>query len=638
MSGFITGFSNAFNQSFNNAREKRSQREDQVFEYKMSQFLKDKESRTSKRSQYDKWEQLSRKLAEDANMPGSEAAIFKHISAYGEEDAIKHIRSGRLKPVEQPKGQAGLTEKRLKATEASLNSQTDIALGAPVNQAPQGDANSFLAKMGINSSNVSKRLDEITGGEYSQSQQNPIEAPAFDGSSSGFVIDTSEPAAKLMASDIADIKYNLEKAKQSGDAASVADLEMRMAAIAYASDEEARIALESKGIPMQDIVINDGNGARIFSAPFRKNGEGETVFTLPNGQTTTLGEGVRLAGPDERERMRSVLESMSGSAKDYNKTLTVATEAFEGAGRLVEIVENHPGVLLKAGGVLDWGVSLGTEISKGSELLLGNIVTEDGTNGRQALEQADGLFKDLQDTKGTAMGDEGFRKQVQQRSEQLMGLFNEEQLDVAAKRRVFNSLLRLQAYKIASLAGQEGREVSDKELERFMQIVSGGATVDKFSENMRGYMGTAVSTLNTQHGVLMNDPNLVGFMREFGYSTNDLPWAPRSLEESIAATNGADNVSGSYAQKGYEFLRADNFMQPRSTDGVPVESRGEVLSDGAVPTNILLETFSDEVRMLTENPTQEMRDFFDQEFGEGAADRVLQERNQIDNQGIPTGG
>lgn len=575
MSGFMTGFGNAFTRSFESSRNRRLDREDEVFKFKMDTFLQEQEKRKAKKAKLDEWESQAKTMAQDLGKPEAAGFLFDRFSTYGPEKTMRLIEQGRLKFDQnkaKPQESQGLG--------SELITQTQEAMGPEV--APVQTLNSPKSL-----DRVDKRLMEVTDGLYGQVQE-PVKSDLMDSSSSGFFFDLT-PEQEVSAGNLSDAIYSYTLAKQNNDEAAAKSAQMKIDALTLSASIQAEQQAKSKGIQTQRIKIpNEAGGFTVSHVPIVQEG-GETVAKV-RGQNLILSQGQFDFMSDEEFDARAKLHEVLGKRSQvYNTKATGMIEALDSSGRMLELVNSDPAILTASAGLFESFTRGTREIIEGA-----NLITEELRRTKDMTPQ------ELSE----------FAEKASERQKQLNYIISEEGQEIGVKKAAFNSLLQLSAYKFAAINGQDGRAASDQDIERFLEIAGRANTQEKFEEAIRNTFGVSLVGLSNDSYLLSQSPELSNFEKMYGYKPD---WVPASVEELIENTD-----ENSYARSGLQFLLNSDFSNtqreaPQSNNNFQVEP--------------------EDIEILRSNPTPETIRAFEEVFGRGSAQQYLQQNGEIPNDG-----
>lgn len=175
----------------------------------------------------------------------------------------------------------------------------------------------------------------------------------------------------------------------------------------------------------------------------------------------------------------------------------------------------------------------------------------------------------------------------------------------AERKALWEATVKLAVYRIGSLEGQEGRALTNQDMENFEKIIRNSETPEAFRQNMRNYLSIAKERVEAQ-GTIVNQYNST--LEEYNRATGgnvpgDLKTLAPTVDEFIL------NEGSESARAGYSLSQAQE--QPLNQTTSPLEDMPQI----QVPAGA--------IKKLKENP--ELRDYFDKKYGEGAAAQVLGE-------------
>lgn len=194
----------------------------------------------------------------------------------------------------------------------------------------------------------------------------------------------------------------------------------------------------------------------------------------------------KLLSPNQAKRINDVTDKIGPRVTDLrNKVI-----AYEGSLNSIDTIES---------------------LARTDETLMSEWLNRANQNVSNATVGAKNMYQTVKDYAGVANEDslESATQKVRGALGSLVQTLNQT-TDVAERKaiagRIIDAQMTLLTYDIATLQGQDGRNLAEAERKVFADIMKGGATVDGFMSNAANIMGREVDKLDSGFRGIQEDP------------------------------------------------------------------------------------------------------------------------------------
>lgn len=592
---FLSGFAQAFNQARARTEDQNAEQENTVFRYKMDNLMEQKKKREAKSIKETENAKAAKDLATQLGDPDSATMFYKEISnGVDYTELQKRVASGDYQkntsykaPTQTIKVPTGVAPETVQY-DADANPMQPEQKGLFA----QGKQKSYDRMM----SNVDKRIDSIDPGLRSgPSTTNEFSTTADDANSKY----QYKPKGQYKIGDYADALYEQNRAKASGDPIAIRDANDKVAIHQRIMTEKAKsdAIAQGKNVRTYVSVNDDGTIGQQFLGENRQDG----TYNISEGGTGTLVSGhVRALSDDDLKYLNKLNDDYGKASGDYNAASANFVGALDSSQKMVEILAHDPDAATTSSNILGTINNLSGE-AQAAFRALGDM--ENKINSKSESGNLEGIEKDIVEYNKAAEKFVGG------------GFLSEGNQAKALNAAKFRSLQMQTAYAIAQANASDGK-VSKNDLDNAMQIV--GTSVDPkiIGQTIKQQMQGAFLKVTSAARPLDNNPSVVSFEKRMGLKTGLRPtrigdqidqtdWPP---ERKAMLHQYLNNLNKDFAVGQAQTQATAAPQAPAPTDGVQ-------FNDMIIP--------AEAVSILKNRPDARMKEFFDGQFGKGAADRVL---------------
>lgn len=544
--GFMAGFGSAFSQSFENARARTAQREDDIFKLTFSQYLKNDEARKEAEKKDALAVKQAKAIAElvpGVNQKAAVAQVYKMLNAGMDQETI-------LEELRKPGVQLDFS-KEVRENKQSLEAQTD-AVTAP-GPSNQKEENRQVAEQ---TGEAPKRWNDnflggLFGSPYSKGglgQQGSKEQRAFDKAQTQIAhstgttreqvqktlrgvtpppgIDTTglvfTPGQTITKDEIstlnsamieqAQAQYDLQNNPSPAAEERMRQADIRVEALKRAKMIEANAELLATGVvvPGQQVKVITPDGKVTYKMATRDQND-QIVDAMTQepiqGQVVPLGE-------DELEEYSKLAKDISESSNEYQAKVSALSSVMRAAGDMGSLVDQTGGSVLatRTGNLAQWAQGMGADMS--------NIVQ---------------MYENLKSSGNTVGADEETNYKVEEMEQRINGMISQGVNDIGTARALYEAKVKILAYKLAAMEGQDGRNLAETERKLFEDLASGGNSPQKFNQNMANIIFSRLDDLKSD-AAMQNNNNIQieAFQTRYQWPEPPFPIA-RDPEELILA-------------------------------------------------------------------------------------------------------
>jgi hypothetical protein len=164
----------------------------------------------------------------------------------------------------------------------------------------------------------------------------------------------------------------------------------------------------------------------------------------------------------------------------------------------------------------------------------------------------------------TGMVTESGYKKLQAAEQRLANILGPEINSVAGKAAMLDSKMKLAAYRFAMMEGQSGRDLSDKDISRWQEILSSTNDPKVLHEKLSSLVSNKINSLRAEgQQVIQDNQQVIEFERDFGFN----PWGSiQTVEERLA------NEDDPLIQSGLEYINSkpqDEAVGANDWSGMP---------------------------------------------------------------------
>lgn len=220
----------------------------------------------------------------------------------------------------------------------------------------------------------------------------------------------------------------------------------------------------------------------------------------------------KLMSPNQAKRVNEVVDK----AGPEIKTLRNKVISYEGSLASIDTIE---------------------ALTRADNTLLTEWLNKANQSGSNFAEGAKNMYQTVRDYTGVVDGEDSFasasdklRSFIGSAAQQLSSVTDEAQRKAIAG-RIIDAQMTLLTYDIATLQGQDGRNLAEAERKVFADIMKGGATVDGFMANAANILAREVDKLDSSFRSIKEDPSIKGLGA-------DVDWLPTDSVEELLERSG----------------------------------------------------------------------------------------------------
>lgn len=337
-----------------------------------------------------------------------------------------------------------------------------------------------------------------------------------------------------------------------------------------------------------------------------RNVQGKYTFNPDTGQyvpTDLRGNPIDNGGdinavPVDEKQLEKQQELTQGQTAQAVRAYQGNINRLAGTIRLVndmnKIVQADPNVLNFGGKLAEVGVSAVRDVV-GTVNTLGQVLASNKTLTDEDIKKKTGMTLE----------------QLEKRVDDLMGTAA---TNTASRAALFEAKKQLAAFQFASTQSQTGRNLSDKDYQRFLSMLQGTTDPRTWQKSIADFINTEAQSLNEQSQQINDSPESKGFTQAYGY--NMMPPVASSFDEFVNKSNDPG------LKEGYQFVKqyAGQAAQPTYQ-----ENTQQTQQQPAQQTPAQAQTFQTPpdlaVKALLADPSK--ADQFDAKYGPGMAKRYL---------------
>lgn len=521
---FMGGFGESFSRSFENAKDRRAVKENEVFRMTYADYLDRQKEDRKRDTETTAKIRRAKTLAQLGGAPEEAwTNVYEMLDAgLDESNVLTTIRSGKWEQSQGAVDQDGTQTSPAApspATEQTVSAgMADPAVTTPPVETATANPwdvvkSKFLGPKRNPTQKAYEGIAKATGVPVEQVTDTMTAvgsaAPAVPQSRFKFTPAAPEikpdPFNTLEESAIAleSAKWDAQQNPTPENQERLRVAQQRMNALqtieVYKAEAKARAEGVSGGFA-RGRVPDGNNGWKIVDAQRALDGS----WIDDQGQPI---QGFKLIDQEQSKAILGLTSKMGKPLTDYNERKLAATSIMRDYGQLGQIVAMTKGQVLAplttgAVGLLDdWANDLNTAV---------DVFSQRG--GKP--EEFDAIEKDVDERLRTL--------QLPQNAK-----------DLANARSLFESKVKILAYRVGSMVGQEGNSLARQELENLQAILTSGTSEQKFWQNASALVMSEVGNLKVQQRTLNEGSgDILGFEAAFGWK----PFDPaRSIEDDVAA-------------------------------------------------------------------------------------------------------
>lgn len=519
---FMAGFGEAFSRSYERSAIRRANMEDDIFKLTFNTYLENQKDIKTKQSQEAADAQKAKALAQTLSGVDQKAAtaqIYTMLRSGLEEDFIlEELKKpgAKMEFDQNIRENKGALEEQTEAVTAPGSSETKDQNLQQVQQRQQAEGSwkdtfagglfgSPYSKRDKAADKAQQRIAETTGVPLEQVQGTLSGSTAMTPSISttglkftpGRSIVKDELAnLNSAAIELAEAQNDMETNPSPAGQERLAQAERRITALKNAEIFKAQAEAAAKGMlgtAQRVKVIGQDGSTRLTYAKQGPGGELLDAGTNEpiQGQTVPFTE-------DEQKAYQDLAKDVSKQSEEYQNRVTSMTSLMRGAGDMATLVDQTGGAVL------------GQRVGNLSQYLQGW-----GTDLTSAFQ----LYENLKKTGNTVGANPDDTFAVEEMEKKINSVISQGVGDIGTARALFDAKVKILAYKIAAMEGQDGRGLAEVERQMFESIAEGGNSPEKFNQNMANIMFSRLNDLVSDRNVLNgNNIQIKAFQEAWGWS------------------------------------------------------------------------------------------------------------------------
>lgn len=556
---FMAGFGQTFSETFQRGIDDHRKQEADTFKLTFDRFLKNdgerKKAREADTANARKAASLAETVAPGVNKKAATAKIYEMLTNGLDESYIVDVFN-------QPGTQVDF-ETEIRQNKDSLEAQTEavMAPGSSATKAenmnqvqPQGKGSfrdNFLG--GLFGSPYSKRQNSTDRAAERVAKETGVPLSEVQGTLSG---GSYEPG-KLI--DTAGIRFTpgISTKKDDFTTHNAAMIELKNAEHLFQTNpspaaQERLDTAKRRVEAIQEAKVFEAqveNGSSRFSLKLVRTPDNKFV-TKQVGMddagkavgfdgTPISGEVIKDLTEDEQKALLKLGNDIDKPTQEFNNKVVALDSSLRIAGDLGTLVDNTGGAVTTRLGSLAQLAN-----TWGAEYVAANNAYEEIKRSNKKVGENPELTLAIDDM-----------------DKKLTNMISQGVSDLGVASAIYEAKVKILAYKLAALQGQDGRNLAETERKIFEKIAQGsGGGTEKFNQNLGSILGEQIETLTSEAGIInKNIQQLGAFEQAFG-------WKP----DVMVAMNPMEHIESDPRLKQI-YTRFEPYLRIQST-GMPQSS------------------------------------------------------------------
>ena len=515
MAGFMAGFSGALTEGIKANKARKDQREDDVFKMSYQSYLTNKDKMMEYKEKDKQAAANAEVLAAGTDNPEeSYKAIYSALKSGVSFDYLSEsLKENKIKVLETPS-----VDKPEQVAKPSVDAQMSEAM--PVSKPSGGN---WVAEMFSPNGNVDqyrqKAIQDIAAatGEDVANVSKAITGNYREESDTVKFLFEKKTTTPEKLEKLEDIVFRRDEAKRNGDTASAEKYDRQIAAINTTMTMEARAKAKERGSDnFKNFITTDEKGVyagpmMIDATELQNNGQ---VFDVITGQPVDP-QNLRPMPDGFDQAYLNLAKDNLKLSEDYDERTRNWIEASSISNKMIRIAREQPAVI-------NYGGSL-TESARGVLANVGGV-----------MDRLKGEF--YRDDKSGPLSSEQYANVIEQldgQTKNLVDILSDEGKDIAEKHSAYTAMLDILAFKAAAMEKQVGRDVTEKDFERFRNVVGSGSSPESVEEKLNQFLMEKLGSIETQRRQLAENGAVKAFENQYKVKTGFLP---TGIEELIASS------------------------------------------------------------------------------------------------------
>ncbi|QIG69912.1 hypothetical protein F67_I3_11_086 [Rhizobium phage RHph_I3_11] len=604
---FLSGFAQAFNQARARTEEQNAEQENTLFRYKMDNLMEQRKKREAKSAKETENAKAAKDLAAQMGDPDSAGMFYKEISnGVDYTELQKRVANGDYQKNTSYKAPTQTIKMPSGVAPETVQYDTDANPMQPEQKGlfAQGKQRSYDRMM----DNVNKKIDQIDPSLRSGPADTSEFSTTTEDANSKYQY---KPKNTYKLGDYGDALFKLSKAQQSGDPVAIREAqdEVKIHQRILSEKAAAEAKAQGKNVSKYFSINPDNSIGAQFAGERRDDGSLYNVSN-PNGEQLVSGP-VRLMDDKDIERYNKLVDDFGKKSDDYNAAATNFIGALDSSQKMAQILHDDPDAATTSSNVLNTLNNLSGEAQAAFKAL--NDM-ENSINAKAQSGNLEGIEKDIADYNKAAQKFVG------------SGFLSQGNQNKALNAAKFRSLQMQSAYAIAQ-ANASDNKVSKNDLDNAMQIIGKSVEPKVIMQTVNQQMNGAFLKLASVQNTLDKNPSVVDFENRMRDPVTGKPLKTGlrgkrigdQIQEMDIPPERKDVLMKYLSSVGKEFVdgqvQTQQSLQQTPPAPVPQQTGGVEFNGLLIP--------QEAVDILKSRNDDRAKKFFDQQFGPGAADRVL---------------
>jgi hypothetical protein len=595
---FLSGFAQAFNAARARTEEQNADQENLIFKYKMDNLMQMKEKREKRKAEETENSKKAQDLAGQLGDPDSASVFYKELSnGVSYETVQKRIVEGSYQKNENWKTP---TQTVKVPTAVTMTYDAEANPTAPEQKGlfAQGKQRAYDRQM----ESVNKRIDQIDPTLRTESIEDTGQTTTTDDANTKYVL---KPKNEYKIGDYGDALWELNQAKQSGDPKRVREAQDKVEIHQRIMTEKAKSEAIAQGKNVSTYLSINEDGTIGAQLPGELRDDGLYNVVDPTRPQKVSGPVIRMSD-DDVKRLNQLTDDFGKQSKDYNAASQAFVGALDSSQKMAQILFEDPDAATMSSKGLGLIESLSGEAQAAYKAISD---MENNINSRLESGKTDGIEKDIADH---AMAVEKFIER---------GVLSDKNQSKVVNAAKFRSLQMQTAYQIAQATSTDGK-VSNQDVANALEIIGSNSDPKQIIPVLNSQMQGAFLKLQSVQDQLNNNPSVADFENRYRLPNGkkiDTGLRGRRIGQQIDAMN----IPPEQKTALHQYLKQVNsgYVQGQAETKQSLDAQQQQAPQGVEFNGLVIPT--EAVDILKGKSDKRMKDFFDQQFGKGAADRVL---------------
>lgn len=505
--GFMAGFGPAFAKSFGDARERSDRKADDLFKIKYERAIKRQDEISAYEKEQSKITRAAEALLERSGKPKELLPwVKKQVQAgMGADTIASDLEKGKFDfkpaganpPSAAPVVDAPFPPAPVDDQMSATGMSPAPTAAAPVPQEEQYQPSGLDGLFGGRVGKMRKEMHSLRPKTATQKAdarlaealgQTPEETNAMmtqpyetETDASGITFTPPDPVAEPdPINDVTTAKIELDAARESTDQKRIAIAERRYKSILAGKEIEAEFEARKTGavVPGSPALLISPDGKIMGDVRVSRNKEGILV-DLAGNPVEENGQTVIPMSEDEINARTNLAKDTKETRETWIKKSTNIKSAIRTYATMTDIVETG-----------------------GEEVLAPMTASISESLGRWAVD-ANAAIREVQKAVGSKgeLPEFGFDALRSAETE----LMNGDMTDLGTQKSLMDVQRAMFAYYLAASVDQDGRNLAEPERKIFLEMASGGVTIDRFHQGMADILLPQIKNLDEEKKKLLDE-------------------------------------------------------------------------------------------------------------------------------------